>query len=312
MPPPTIYTRETDVSVLKVLFLACCLALPSAAQNNVTTPAESLLIGPGDLLNIQVFDTPELNQSPRVTDAGTAPILLLGSIHLAGMTPAQAASAIEHGLMEKRLMMKPLVTVGILEFATQSVAILGQVKMPGAYPITAPRSVIDMIATAGGLTDIADRRITIERQSDPSKRVDFFLSNNSGDALSNNTLVYPGDKVIIPKAGLVYVLGDVKSPGGYVMNNNSSQLTVLQAVAAAGGTNHSAVPSHSRLISRDGASGYKDKDLQLSAMQKGKQPDIPLQPGDIVYVPFSYLRNLAVQASGVVAAATSASIYALP
>ena len=96
------------------------------------------------------------------------------------------------------------------------------------------------------------------------------------------------------------------------MNNNNSQLTVLQAVAAAGGTNHSAVPSHSRLISRGGVAGYKDQQLQLSAMQKGKQPDISLQAGDIVYVPFSYLRNLAVQASGVVAAATSATIYTLP
>jgi len=302
------------MSVLKVLLLACCLALPSPGQNTAAggKPTESLLIGPGDLLNIQVFDTPELNQSPRVTDAGAAPILLLGSLHVAGMTPAQAATAIEQGLMQKKLMLHPLVTVGILEFATQSVAILGQVKMPGAYPITAPRSVIDMIATAGGLTDVADRHITIERQSDPSKRVEFFLSNNSTDALNNNTLVYPGDKVIIPKAGLVYVLGDVKTPGGYVMNNNNSQLTVLQAVAAAGGTNHSAVPSHSRLISRNGTAGFKDKELQLSAMQKGKQPDIALEPGDIVYVPFSYLRNLAMQASSVVAAATSASIYVLP
>jgi polysaccharide export outer membrane protein len=302
------------VSVPKFLLLACCLALPALSQSTTTNPSrsESLLIGPGDLLNVQVFDTPELAQSPRVTDAGTAPFLLVGSIHVAGMTPAQAATAVEEALVAKHLMLKPVVTVGILEFATQSVAILGQVKMPGAYPITAPRSVIDMIATAGGLTDVADRQITIERESDPSKRVGFFLSNDSKDALNNNVLVYPGDKVIVPKAGLVYVLGDVKTPGGYVMNNNNSQLTVLQAVAAAGGTNHSAVPSHSRLITRGGATGYRDQELQLSAMQKGKQPDLPLQAGDIVYVPFSYLRNLAVQASGVVAAATSATIYTLP
>ena len=302
------------MSVPKVLLLACCLALPAFSQSITPSPSrsESLLIGPGDLLNVQVFDTPELAQSPRVTDAGTAPFLLVGSIHVAGMTPAQAALAIQQALVAKHLMYNPLVTVGILEYATQSVAILGQVKMPGAYPISAPRSVIDMIATAGGLTDVADRQITIEREGDSSKRVGFFLSNDSKDALNNNVLVYPGDKVIVPKAGLVYVLGDVKTPGGYVMNNNNSQLTVLQAVAAAGGTNHSAVPSHSRLISRGGVAGYKDQQLQLSAMQKGKQPDISLKAGDIVYVPFSYLRNLAVQASGVVAAATSATIYTLP
>ena len=129
--------------------------------------------------------------------------------------------------------------------------------------------------------------------------------------MDNTVLVYPGDKVLVPKAGLVYVLGDVKIPGGYVMNNNNSQLTVLQVVAAAGGKNttrfHRAHSDSQRRSLRVFGSP-----LPLSAMQKGKQSDIPLRPGDIVYVPFSYLRNLAVESSGVVAAATGASIYALP
>ena len=101
-------------------------------------------------------------------------------------------------------------------------------------------------------------------------KVNYFLSNNSNDAIDTSVLVNPGDKVLVPKAGLVYVLGDVKTPGGYVMSNNSSQLTVLQLVAAAGGTNHSAVPSHARLIRKDGATGHTDNPLPLSAMQKGQ------------------------------------------
>ena len=297
----------------RVFLVALCMVTYCFGQDAVSRPrSESLLIGPGDLLNVQVFETPDLTQSPRVTDAGTIPLMLLGDLKVVGMTPAQAASAIEHKLVEKNLILHPLVTVAVLEYATQSVSIVGQVKLPGSYPITAPRTVIDMIAVAGGLTDVADRRITVEHQNDSTQKVVYYLSNDSANALNDNVMVYPGDKIIVPKAGLVYVLGDVKSPGGYVMNNNSSQLTVLQAVAAAGGTNHSAVPSHARLITKDGEVGYKENPLPLSAMQKGKQPDLPLKPGDIVYVPFSYLRNLAVQASSVVAAATSASIYTLP
>ena len=295
---------------LKTSLLLCCVVLFGGQQPSLQ--AESLLIGAGDQLHILVFETPDLEQHPRVTDAGEIPLMLLGNVSVAGLTPAEAAARIEQKLIAGNLIRHPQVTVTVDQYATQNVAVLGQVKAPGTFPITAPRSIFDMIALAGGLTDVADRSITIERHSDPAKKVTFFFSNNATNAIDDAVMIYPGDKVIVSKAGLVYVLGDVKTPGGYVMSNNSSQLTVLQVVAAAGGTNHSAVPSHARLIRRDGTTGYSDKPLQLSAMQKGKQADISLQPGDIVYVPFSYLRNLAVESSGVVAAATGASIYTLP
>lgn len=295
---------------LKTSLLLFCLVM--LGSRKMHSQPETLLIGPGDQLHVLVFETPDLEQRPRVTDAGDIPLMLLGNVNVAGLTPAQAAEKIQQQLIAGNLLKHPQVTVTVDQYATQSVAVLGQVKAPGTFPVTAPRSIFDMIALAGGLTDVADRSITIERHSDAAKKVTFFFSNNAKNAIDDAVLVNPGDKVIVSKAGLVYVLGDVKTPGGYVMSNNSSQLTVLQVVAAAGGTNHSAVPSHARLIRRDGESNYSDKPLQLSAMQKGKQSDIPLQAGDIVYVPFSYLRNLAVQSSGVVAAATSASIYALP
>jgi polysaccharide export outer membrane protein len=301
---------ERNVKASRASLLLCCVALIAAPQNHAK--AESLLIGPGDQLHIQVFATPDLEQHPRVTDAGDVPLMLLGNIRVTGLTPAQAAATIEKDLVAGNFMLHPQVTVTVEQYATQSVAVLGEVKQPGTFPITAPRSIFDMIALAGGLTGIADRSITIERKSDPGQKTQFFFSNNSNDAIDHGVLVYPGDKVLVPKAGLVYVLGDVRSPGGYVMSNNSSQLTVLQMVAAAGGTNHSAVPSHARLIRRDGSGVVTDKPLSLSAMQKGKQPDLALQAGDIVYVPFSYIRNVAAQSSGVVAAATQATIYTLP
>jgi polysaccharide biosynthesis/export protein len=288
----------------------CWVAFFTGAQKYVQ--AESLLIGPGDQLHIQVFETPDLEQHPRVTDAGDAPLMLLGNVHVIGLTPAQASAMIEQDLIKGNFMRHPQVTVTIEQYGTQNVSVLGEVKQPGSYAITAPRSVIDVIALASGLTNVADRSITIERKGDPAQKVNYFLSNNSNDAIDTSVLVYPGDKVLVPKAGIVYVLGDVKTPGAYVMSNNSSQLTVLQLVAAAGGTNHSAVPSHARLIRKDGAAGHTDNPLPLSAMQKGKEADLPMHPGDIVYVPFSYVRNVAAESSGVVAAATGAAIYTLP
>jgi polysaccharide biosynthesis/export protein len=270
--------------------------------------AESLLIGPGDQLHVQVFDTPQLEQVARVTDKGELQLVFGGSVKVASLTPAQAAEAIEKALIEAKIMFHPRVSVTIEEYATQSVTVSGQVGRPGAYQITTPRSITDVLTLAGGLTDLADRHVTIQRASDGSEDT-YFVSNNPKQLARHSKLVYPGDTVLVPKTGIIYVLGDVGRPGGYPMANNDAKLTVLQAIAMAGGTAPSAVPSSARLIRRT-ADGYENLHLPLSAMQKGKQPDQQLQADDIIYVPFSYLRNAALGITGIMASAASAAIYA--
>jgi polysaccharide export outer membrane protein len=270
---------------------------------------ESLLIGPGDLLHVQVFDTPELEQKDvRVTDVGELPLILGGNVKVAHLTPAEAARVIEKALVDGHFVLRPRVAVTVEEYATQKVSVLGEVKTPGAYAIQTPRSVLDVLTLAGGLTELADRKILVERRGTDEK-VPYFVSNDAKAAMDASVRINPGDTLYVPKAGIVYVLGDVKQPGGYTMTNNEAQLSVLQLVARAGGTNNSAVPSHARLVRKTGDSGYTETALQLSDMQKGKQSDQFLQPGDIVYVPFSYMRNFALQGSGLVASASSAAIY---
>jgi polysaccharide export outer membrane protein len=270
---------------------------------------ESLLIGPGDLLHVQVFDTPELEQKDvRVTDVGELPLILGGNVKVAHLTPAEAARVIEKALVDGHFVLRPRVAVTVEEYATQKVSVLGEVKTPGAYAIQTPRSVLDVLTLAGGLTELADRKILVERRGTDEK-VPYFVSNDAKAAMDASVRINPGDTLYVPKAGIVYVLGDVKQPGGYTMTNNEAQLSVLQLVARAGGTNNSAVPSHARLVRKTGDNGYTETALQLSDMQKGKQSDQFLQPGDIVYVPFSYMRNFALQGSGLVASASSAAIY---
>jgi polysaccharide export outer membrane protein len=92
------------------------------------------------------------------------------------------------------------------------------------------------------------------------------------------------------------------------MTDNEGTLSALEVLARAGGTNHSAVPSHAVLLRKSGT-GYKETPLPLSKMQKGKQPDLPLQANDIIYIPFSYMRNFAVQGSGIAASVGSAAVY---
>jgi polysaccharide biosynthesis/export protein len=292
--------------LLKLLLLSIVVAVACFGQS------ESLLIGPGDKLRVDVFDTPEMSlEEVRVTDAGEIPLMFIGNVKVASLTPGEAARVIEDTLKSKQLMTHPQVSVSVMEYATQQVSVMGQVKSPGVFNITAPVPVINILSNAGGLTDAADRNITIQRHGDPRQTVKYFFSNNSDDALQTSVMVYPGDLVVVPKAGIVYVLGDVGRPGGYTMSDNEAQMTVLEALANAGGTNKTAIVSKTKLV-RKTANGATEITIPLGAMEKGKQSDIPLQASDVLFVPFSYMKNIAVNGSQVAASAASAVIYTHP
>jgi polysaccharide export outer membrane protein len=298
--------------ILGFLLLLSTPGLPAQTPKAVPTqensqPAETLLIGPGDALHVLVFDTPEMEQHARVTDAGELPLILGGNIKVAGLTPELAARAIEKVLLDGNYFRHPHVSVQVEEFAAQKVFVAGEVNQPGAFDTETPRSVIEVLALAGGLGPLADRKVLIQHRGSAEK-IPFYVSNNGETALDSTVKVSPGDTVFVPKAGIAYVLGDVKMAGGYTMTNNEAQLSLLQLVARAGGTNNSAVPSHAKLI-RKTASGTVEIAVNLSAMQHGKLADVPLQADDIVYVPFSYLRNSVVNAQGIATSLGSAALY---
>jgi polysaccharide biosynthesis/export protein len=268
---------------------------------------ETLLIGPGDVLHFLVYDTPEMEQRARVTDGGTVPFNFLGSVKVVGLTPQQAAALIDQKLVAAGIMTHPQVTVRVEGYATQNVSVMGEVQKPGVYEIDTSRKVVEALALAGGLTPMADRHITIQRYG-TKERVNYYYSNAGETALSEDPMVHPGDTVVVSKAALVYVLGDVLRPGGYPITTNNSQMTVLQAVANAGYANHTAAVGKSKLV-RKTAAGIEEVNLPLNAMQKGKSPDVALLPDDVIFVPFSFMRNIAVNGSGILASATSAAIY---
>ena len=269
---------------------------------------ESLTIGPGDLLHVKVLEAAELEQSARVTDAGALTLILGGPVYVGGLTPPEAALAIERVLVDGHYLLTPHVSVVMEQTATQNVTIIGQVHSPGNYAIGTSRPILDVLALAGGLTEIADRKVTIERHAS-KERVTFVVSNSATAALDESVPVLPGDTVIVSKANVVYILGDVNRPGGIAMVTNDSRLSAVQALTLAGGTPPNAVPSHARLIRKQPDGSRKEIPLQLSAMAKGKQPDIDLQADDIVYVPFSYARNMAVGAGSLIGSTSAAAIY---
>jgi polysaccharide biosynthesis/export protein len=289
-------------------------ALPTAQDSAPPAAHESLLIGPGDLLRISVIRESELDQRVRVLDSGEITLALAGNVTVQGLTPAEAAARVADKYREGKFLLHPEVSVFVEEYATETVTILGQVAHPGTVRLTAPRGLIDVLSLAGGLTDSADRHIVIERKdkgahgTETTERIRAFIPNRADDALNADVLVRPGDTIVVPKAGIVYVLGDVAHPGGYVMQNDS-QLTVLQAIALAAGASKTASEKRVRLVRNvDGIT--RSIDLPLHDMERGREPDVPLQGNDILYVPFSMAKNLSMGLASITAAAGSALIYA--
>jgi polysaccharide biosynthesis/export protein len=283
----------------------------AAVTGDVAKPSmrESLLIGPGDLLHVTVTREPELEQKVRVLDSGDAALPLIGNIRLAGLNPAEASAAIEAKYVDENYLKHPSVAVFVEEFATQPVSVLGQVAKPGTYAISTPRTLLDLLAMAGGLTEIADRHIMIERAPGVKQREEeVFLSDRADDALMANVMIDPGDTILVPKAGIVYVLGDVGRPGGYTMQNES-RMTVLQAIAMAAGVNRTANEKQARVIHNVNGE-YNEEDLPLREIEKGEAPDELLHANDVIYIPFSFAKNVVLGTSSIMASTTSALIYA--
>jgi polysaccharide export outer membrane protein len=266
-------------------------------------------IASGDLLSVSVYDNPELTQKVRVEANGVVQLALIGPTKVAGLTAMQAADMISHELQEHNYLRRPQVNVLIEEYATQGVTVTGEVQHPGVYPALGSRSLLDVISMAGGLTNAADTNITIRRRSGAEENISANLKNDDAKtALANNVQVYPGDLVVVPKSGIVYVLGDVGRPGGFAMQNNG-RITILQALAQAGGVNRSASMNNATLLLKT-ANGYVPKQVRIRDLVHGRGEDVELHPNDVLFVPNSVLKSVAQSTQAIVTSLGAASIYA--
>lgn len=300
-----------------ICFCACAfLGLVARGQTDApqtpgTVSAPKIAIGPGDMLNVQVFDTPELSvEAARVSQSGQLTLPVLGVVDIAGLNADQAARRIESELRERGIMLEPHVTVAIVEYATQGATVLGAVGTPGVYPTFGNRRLLDMIAMAGGPLPSAGKIVTIAHRSDPQHPETIRLVANA-QALGSqqNPVIFPGDTIVVGKAGIVYILGDVTKPGGFLVDNNE-QISLMQALTLAGGWDKTAALSKARLI-RKIPEGHKELTLDLKHVLNGQQADVSVENGDILYVPSSLGKTLAYRGmEAVIAAAQTAVIYA--
>jgi len=284
-------------------------ATPAAAQR--TGSPEELLIGAGDLLDVEMYGMPDFKTEVRVNSGGEISLPMLGTVAVGGLPVEPAGKLIERQLIQMHLFNDPHVTVFVKEYATEGISVLGEVQKPGIYPLLGSRRLFDAISAAGGMTPKAGDYVLITSRNDPEHAIREPLSTGAPHSMENNVPVEYGDTIVVSKAGLVYVVGDVHQPGGFVMENDRT-ITVLQALALAQGANPNAALNAAKLIRKTPA-GPKEDPLPLKKILAAKAPDLQLQPDDILFVPGSAGLSAAKRgAEAIVQMATGVAVWRLP
>jgi polysaccharide export outer membrane protein len=264
---------------------------PGSTPNDASPHSKSvpdLLIGAGDLLEVSIFGAADFTHQVRVSSGGDISLPLIGAVQVSGLNPEQAEKVIHDKLVEGAFYKNPQVSVFVREYDSGGVYVLGEVQKPGFYPLVNIRRLLEAISVAGGTTPRAGKTVTITNPNRPDRTITFNQSNDGGKVEHENVEMMAGDTVTVSKAGIVYVVGDVHQPSGIVMEHG--ELTVLQAIAMAQGTNPTASLEHAKLI-RKTADGPQEISISLKKILSARAPDLKLQSDDIVFVPSSASRS---------------------
>ena len=265
-------------------------AIPVSAAARSSSPGDrnldsSIRLGHGDLVEVNVYNVPELNTRTRVNDTGDLDMPLVNQVHVEGLTVDEAERVIEQRLDHGGFVRNPHVQLFVSEYTSDGTSVLGEVAKPGVYPVLGEQRLFNLLSAAGGLSPAAGTSITVTHKAELDKPIVVAISRNLEDHADSNIPIYPGDTVMVRRADVIYVVGDVNRPSGFLMDNGG-KLSVLQAIALAGGTTSTAKLSGARII-RKSPQGVSEIPVSLKKMLEAKIGDVPLQANDVLFVPAS-------------------------
>lgn len=295
---------RTSRSRSVLISLGLCLGLIAAAavveagyaargqqsESAGETFAKAYRIGPGDLLEIKVFELDQLDQTVRVSEDGAITLPLIGRVQVEGLTQEGAVQKIA-SLLQEKYIKNPQVTIFIKEYKSNQVAVLGAVKEPGSFELVGRKNLLQIISMAGGFTENAMNEIFVLRQGDGGTEtipIDLRELVINGDQ-KLNILIEPNDVINVPvdREIRIFVMGRVNNPGA-VKFKLSEKATLLKAVADAGGLAEGAKKSGVVITRKDKSGRERKIRVNLREILSGKKTDIVLEEGDVVYVPESF------------------------
>ncbi len=286
------------------------------------------LLGPDDQLEISGPELTDLNNKPvRIDGEGDIAVPLAGSVHVAGLTAQQAEQQLDKVL--SKYIRHPQVVVNVAEVRSQPVSVLGAVNSPGVHQVQGHKTVLEMLAMAGGIRQDAGYSIRITRQLEwgciplPGAQLDasgkFSVAEVNlrkimdAKTPEENIQIFPHDVISVPKAEMVYVIGEVKRSGGFVLGEHQS-ISVLQALSLAEGLNTGADPRHAKILRlKPEADQRVEVAVDVKDALNGKKPDTPLQGEDILFIPGSTGKKAALRGlEAAIQTGTGLAIWRMP
>jgi polysaccharide biosynthesis/export protein len=300
------------------LLIMTVAALPAMAQNRINTPEPAAplpptmaslpaqKIGTGDVVHVQVYDQKEFTRTARVDSDGNIQLpLLTKKIKALDLLPTQLEAVIAEMLRQEDFVLRPVVSVSVLEYNSRPVTVTGAVRTPTTFQAIGRITLLDAINKAGGLGTEAGAEILVIRRPEGSAQITrrilakALIDEGDPDA---NVVLTGGEEVRVPERGRVYVLGSVKTPGSYPIQEGTDT-TVLKALAMCGGLS-TQPPALAYVVRRDDATGGKvEIPIQMKAIINRKSADIPLLASDILYVPEVKQKNPLLTAERIITAA---------
>lgn len=323
----SILHRFRFVALFAAISLACANAWAQKELIPRQQPATAeYTLGPGDQVVVRVVDMEEFtDRSVRIDPNGFVDLPMVGRIQASGLTIDQLKDTLSSKL--SRYISAPQVTLNLSENQNQTVSVLGSVNTPGIHPLPGPRRLIDVLSLAGGLKPDAGSRVILTRQMKwgalpvTGSKVDgtggFSTVSLSLDDLltaatpSENIFIRPGDVVSVPKADIVYVVGDVKRAGGFPLSSHPT-ISILQALSLAEGLDHDASPNRARILRPTPGGDGKPKEIpvDISKILAGQNPDVPLFANDVLFIPNSIMKSGSRRAAeAILQAATGIAVY---
>ncbi len=265
-----------NVISLTVVFLMFLIVLTAPAE----VLAQEYVLGENDLIKITVYQNDDLTTVARINGDDNIRMPLIGDVKVGGLTVPEAEKKIAKRLADGFLV-NPNVSIFIKEYHSKKVTILGEVAKPGLYELTGDATLLEIISKAGGLTDKAGNEALVKRTIYKNgKEENSYIRVNIEDLtergkLSANIPIQDKDNIFITKGGVIYVTGQVKTPGVFKYEDGT---TVMKAIALAQGLTDKSAPGRTEIIRKEG-----NKDVHIHAGM-----DTPVKPGDLVSVPESF------------------------
>jgi len=265
-------------------------------------PAHDQVLQPGDILTVRVFGQGDYVPVVRVSNDGNIQLPLIGTVAVGGLSLSQAELRIAKRLEDAGIYVSPQVTIQETEGPNSVVTVIGEAH--GSIPVSGSRRLFDVLSAAGGLPASASHVITIHRPG-VAQPIAVDLGSDPAHSDLANIPLFPGDTVVVARIGVVYLLGEFRTPGSISLTPYAP-LTLTQAAAISGGVNFAGKLTDLHLI-RTVGDRRTVVSLDIDKIFRGKAPDPILQPNDILYLPSSVLK-VAIQQGGIGAVLGAASL----